>query len=160
VLGTLSNNKRKWIGEVWLSPARLALDCGAPDCPMCTGQCSVLRLARDELTSLGKSWGSHDYNSPDCPVCTGLSGEPAAPAPMVGSAISGRRVAHANGHQAASDCLVCHRTVRCAKGAVAATIGFARKGKISCTVHCPVVHRTVRCAHRQKATIAFQMELQ
>jgi hypothetical protein len=33
----------------------------------------------------------------DYPVCTGLSGEPKAPAPMVGNEISGRRVAHANG---------------------------------------------------------------
>jgi hypothetical protein len=41
---------------------------------------------------------------------------------------------------------------------VAAMVGFARKGRKMCTVHCPVVHRTLRCAHRQKATIAFQME--
>jgi hypothetical protein len=39
---------------------------------------------------------------------TELSGEPAAPAPTVGSAISGRRVASANGHQAALDCPMCH----------------------------------------------------
>jgi hypothetical protein len=53
-----------------------------------------------------------------------------------------------------------HRTVRCAKGVVAATVGFARKGRISCIVPCPVVHRAAPCAHGQKATIAFQMELQ
>jgi hypothetical protein len=28
------------------------------------------------------------------------------------------------------------------------------------TVHCPVGHQTVQCAHGQKATIAYQMELQ
>jgi hypothetical protein len=38
-----------------------------------------------------------------------------------------------------------HQTVRCATGPVAATIGFARKGRKSGTIHCPVVHRTVRC---------------
>jgi hypothetical protein len=37
---------------------------------------------------------------------------------------------------------VCHRTVRCAKGVVAATVGFAIKGRKSCTVHCPVRPRT------------------
>jgi hypothetical protein len=40
---------------------------------------------------------------------TKLSGELAAPAPTVGSAISGRHVACANGHQAAPDCPVCQR---------------------------------------------------
>jgi hypothetical protein len=50
------------------------------------------------------------------------------------------------------------QTVRCATGAVAATVGFAKKERKSHIVHCPVVHQTVRCAHGQKATIAFQME--
>jgi hypothetical protein len=98
--------------------------------------------ACDELAALGKSWGSHDYNSLDCLVCTGLSGEPAAPVPTVGSAISERRVARANGHKAAPNCPVCHRTVRCAKGVMAAMVGFARKGRRSHTVHCPVRPRT------------------
>jgi hypothetical protein len=84
---------------------------------------------------------------------TGLSDELAAPAPTVSSAISGRRVASANGHQAAPNCPVCHRTIRCAKGAVATTVGFARKGRRSHLF-------TVWCAHRQKATIAYQMKLQ
>jgi hypothetical protein len=39
-----------------------------------------------------------------------------------------------------------HRTVRCSTGPVAATAGFARKGRKSGTIHCLVVHRTVRCA--------------
>jgi hypothetical protein len=112
-----------------------------------------------ELAALEKSWRRHDYNSPDYPVCTGLSGVAAAPTPTVGRAINGQHVDLTNGHQVAPDCLVCHRTVRCATGAMATTIGFARKGKKSHTVHYPVVHQTVRCAHRQKATMAFQMEL-
>jgi hypothetical protein len=78
---------------------------------------------------------------------TRLSGEPVAPAPTVGSAISGRRTRP-------------HRTVQCAKGVVAATVSFARKGRRLRIVHCLVVHRTVRCVHEQKATIAFQMGLQ
>jgi hypothetical protein len=36
-------------------------------------------------------------------VCTRLSGEPAAPAPTIGSTISERCVARANGHQDAPD---------------------------------------------------------
>jgi hypothetical protein len=71
-------------------------------------------------------------------MCTGLSGEPTAPTPMVDNAISARCVARANSHPATPDCLVCHRTVQCAKGIVAATVDFARKGRRSCTVHCPV----------------------
>jgi hypothetical protein len=56
-----------------------------------------------------------------------------------------------------------HRTVMCAtrlsgvpRGSMAATVGFTRKGRKSCTIHCLVMHRTVRCAHGQKATMAFQ----
>jgi hypothetical protein len=80
---------------------------GAPDCQLCTGQCPVLRLARSTNSLLlGKVGGSRGYNSPDYPVCTGLSGESAAPAPTIGSAISRRLVSHANGHQVAPDCLV------------------------------------------------------
>jgi hypothetical protein len=44
---------------------------------------------------------------------TGLSDEPAAPAPTVGRAISVRRVARANGHQAALNCPVCQRARGC-----------------------------------------------
>jgi hypothetical protein len=60
---------------------------------------------------------------------TGLSGEPAAPAPTVGSAISGQHVARANIQQAAPDYSLCHWTVRCAKGVVATKVGFTRKGR-------------------------------
>jgi hypothetical protein len=93
-------------------------------------------------TALGKNSTHHDYNSLDCLVCTGLSGEPAAPTLTVGSAINDRCVDFANGHQAAPDCLVCHRTVRCATSVVAAMVGFARKGRKSRFVPCPVGHRT------------------
>jgi hypothetical protein len=103
--------------------------------------------ALDKLDALRKSWRSNDYNSLDCPV--------SQPRPRQRSTV-----------QSAGDAWPVptvtrpHRTVWCTKGVVAATIGFARKGRRSCTIHCLVVHRTIRCAHGQKATIAFQMELQ
>jgi hypothetical protein len=85
--------------------------------------------------------------------CTRLSGEPTAPAPTVGTAINGRRVARANGHKAAPD------NVRCAKGTVLnGRLRQGRKEIVHCS--CPVVHRTVWCANRQKARIAYQMEIQ
>jgi hypothetical protein len=51
--------------------------------------------------------GSARLVSSHSPVCFGLSGEPMAPAPTVGSAISGRRVAWANSNLVAPDCPVC-----------------------------------------------------
>jgi hypothetical protein len=50
-------------------------------------------------------------------------------------AINDWRVARANGLQAAPDCLVCHRTVRCANRTTAATVDFAKQGKKSHLVH-------------------------
>jgi hypothetical protein len=89
-----------------------------------------------------------------------FSKENVVPTPTVGSAISRRRVDFANGRKVTPDCLVCHRTVRYATSVVAATVSFARKGRKSRTVQCSVLHRIVWCAHGQKATMAFQMELQ
>jgi hypothetical protein len=91
--------------------------------------------------------------APDCPVCTGLSGEPTMPVPMVGSAINGRRVARANDHQAAPDYPVC-QVDRGFNG----RLRQRRKEIVHCS--CPVVHHIVRCANRQKARIAYQMEIQ
>jgi hypothetical protein len=60
-----------------------------------------------------------------------------------------------------------HQIVRCATRLSGvpwdqrlATVGFAKQGRESRTIHYLVVHRTVRCAHGQKATKAYQMELQ
>jgi hypothetical protein len=68
----------------------------------------------DELVALGKRRKRHGYNSPDCLVVhrtvwwyTGLSGESEPPEPTVGSEISGRRVARANGRLGTPNCLVC-----------------------------------------------------
>jgi hypothetical protein len=78
--------------------------------------------------------------------CTGLSGEPTAASAMVGRAISGRRVARANGRLGAPD------SVRCANQPEVATVGCARNGRKSRTGHeqwlsggapdCPVRHPT------------------
>jgi hypothetical protein len=57
-------------------------------------------------------------------VCTGLSGEPAALAPMVGSAINAQL---ANDVWPELTVTRSHWTIRCAKGAMAAMVGFARK---------------------------------
>jgi hypothetical protein len=104
---------------------------GAPDCSVChgAGGCNDrLCQKRKKIRHYSLSGGA-----PDCPVW-----QPRAQ-PTVDRAISGRHVDFANGHEG-------HRTVRCATGLVAATVGFARKGRKSGTIHCPVVHRTVRCA--------------
>jgi hypothetical protein len=136
----------KLVGEVWLSPARLAPAWGAPDCP-------VLRLAPPANRPLsGKTqrvtaiihrtvWFARDcLVSQSCPHQWSAA---QSAGDMWTSSMVGRS----------------HRTVWCATSVVAATVCFARKGRKSRTVQCPVVHRTVWCAHGQKATMAFQMEL-
>jgi hypothetical protein len=86
-------------------------------------------------------------------MCTGLSG--------VAVALMPRSTAQSVGDVWTSPIVTrLHWTFRCAKGVMAAMVGFAKKGRKSRNVHCLVVHRTVQCAHGQKATIAFQMELQ
>jgi hypothetical protein len=151
VLGTLSNQKKSdWRSLVTSSQTCTSL--------RCTGLSGVHRTlhrtmsgaqagARGELAALGKSWRSRDYNSLDCPVWQ--------PRPLQRSAT------RSLGDTWTSPMVTrLHRTLRCATGAMDAMVGFARNGRKLRIVQCPVVHRTVRCAHRQKATMAFQMELQ
>jgi hypothetical protein len=89
--------------------------------------------------------------APDCPVSQRrlLS--------TVGSGISGRRVAHANGRLVTPDCLVCtgQCLVRQQDRRSNGRLRLIRKeiGHRTATVH-------VRCATRQKARIAFQLDLQ
>jgi hypothetical protein len=85
----------------------------------CTGQCPVCQAGSSELAALGNKLPAYGYNSPDCPVCTGLSGEP-----TVGRLIRARRVAEPTVRRG-------HRTVRCANGSKAPTVGFAKEGKKS-----------------------------
>jgi hypothetical protein len=72
----------------------------------CTGQCPVLRLAwRRTCCSREKAMAPRLK-------FTGLSGEPKPPALTVGSKISGRRVARANGWLVTPDCPVRQRDRR------------------------------------------------
>jgi hypothetical protein len=75
-------------------------------------------------------------------------------------AINGRCVARANSHQAAPDCPVCTRHCPVCQGNRGCNGRLHQTRKEITQYSCPVVHRTVRCAHRQKAIIAYQMELQ
>jgi hypothetical protein len=93
----------------------------------------------------------------DCPVSQRCS------RPMIGCAISGRRVACTNGRLVTPDCPVCTDSVRCANGTEGPTVDYARKEGDQAPdryCSCPVVHRTVWCATRQKVRIAFQFDLQ
>jgi hypothetical protein len=90
---------------------------------------------------------------------TGLSGEPSAPAPTVGSAISGRHMGRANGHQAAPDYPVCTGQCPLRQGGQRLNGRLCQKRKEIKHCLCPVVHRTVWCANRQKARISYQTEI-
>jgi hypothetical protein len=69
-----------------------------------------------------------------------------------------------------SSCPVVHRTVRWCTGLSGAPTGPEAQRSAApdmegdrapdCYSSCPVVHRTVRCSTRQKARIAFQVDLQ
>jgi hypothetical protein len=159
VLGTLSNQKRL----DWRSLATPSQTCTSLRCTGLSGVHWTVSGAQagmpSKLAALGKNSARCGYNSPDCSVCTRLSGEPAAPMPTIGHAISGRHVDFTNGRKVTPDCPVCHQNIQCATRVLAAMVSFARKGRKSRTIHCLVVDRTVRCTHRQKATMAFQMEL-
>jgi hypothetical protein len=113
------------------------------------------RLARRQLGALRKRERRRDYNSPDCPVvhrtvrwCTGLSGESTAPAangrPRDQRATCGRT----NDRLGTPDFPV--------RQPIPRTNGRAP----DCYSGCPVVHRTIRCTTRQKARIAYQIDVQ
>jgi hypothetical protein len=105
--------KWKWIGEglAEFSQTNTSLWCtglsgGAPDSVRCPG------WPTDELVALGKSEGAAAKNhrtvrcAPDCPVSQ------QRPRPTVVSAISGQRVARANGRLVTPDCPVRQREPR------------------------------------------------
>jgi hypothetical protein len=110
--------------------------CSAKDCSVwvhrtvrwCTGQCPVCQAGVYQLAALGKQLTAYGYKSPDCPVSQQSAG------PTVGRIIRARRVARANGQKG-------HRTVRCANGSKAPTVGFAKEGKKSAP-DCPVRQAT------------------
>jgi hypothetical protein len=120
---------------------------------MCTGQCPVPKLAPRRTGRPRENSARHDYNSPDCWCASDcLVSQPRPRQHSVSQLVGDTWTSPMVGRY--------HRTVRCAMRVVAVTVGFARKGRKSLTVHYLMVHRTVRCSHRQKATMTFQMELQ
>jgi hypothetical protein len=134
---------------------------GAPDCPVCTGQCPV-HQAHSTRTGHSREIGRRRTAkihrtvrcAPDCPVSQRSAG------PTVDRAICA-------GHVAKPTVGRCHRTVRCApdmSGAPTApdlpTVGNGQKRPLWKQIgHRTVsgVHRTVRCPRRQKARIAFRI---
>jgi hypothetical protein len=165
VLCLSAGNRKNPIRIVLARAAKNLLSLGAPDCPVCTGQCPVRQAGLSKVAALGTSTAVYDYNSPDCPVCIGLSGGPftgelvilgnssatygynspdcpvsqRSAGPTVGRAICAGHVAEPTARRR-------HRTVRCApdmSGAPTAprmpTVDCAVYGKKSGTGH-------VRCA--------------
>jgi hypothetical protein len=135
------------------------LRAGAPDCPVCTGQCPPDQHgANQRLSGFSSATSAKIHRTvrcaPDCPVSQRSA------RPTVGRAIGARHVAEPTVGRK-------HRTVRCAPDMSGApTVRRSdsdSNGRMRCLRkqigHRTVsgVHRTVRCARRQKARIAFQM---
>jgi hypothetical protein len=114
------------------------LRAGAPDCPVCTGQCPVRQTSAGQTSRSRVFSGDFGYNSPDCPVCTGLSGEP-----TVGKANGRphdlrRTRGLANGREGAPDCPVCTGLSGAPDLQRSATVDCAVFGNKSGTGQCPV----------------------
>jgi hypothetical protein len=115
------------------------------------------RLDSGEKVALGKNWRRTAIIHRTVRWCTGLSSEPTVTSATVGRAIRGRCVARSNGRQGSPD------SVRCANcPELQRPSAPEKEGDRNRTVYsdCPVAHRTVRCATRQKARIAFLVDLQ
>jgi hypothetical protein len=100
----------------------------------CTGLSGAQAGVPGELAALRKNSARHNYNAPNYPVSQPCPCQQSA-ARSAGDTWTSPTVGRS------------HRTVQCATRAVAATVGFTRKGRKLHTIHCPVVHRTVWCAH-------------
>jgi hypothetical protein len=100
---------------------------GAPDSVWCA------RLASGELATLRNVWRRTAIIHRTVRWCTGLSGEPTASSAMVGRAIRGRCVAHANGRQGAPDCPV-RQLPRCCNGHLRQIRKEIRTGHATVTV--------------------------
>jgi hypothetical protein len=139
-----AGNRKRTIGNVLARAAKTLLGReGAPDCPVCTGQCPVRQAGSCELAALGISSAAYGYNSPDCPVSQRLAG------PTVGCAICARHVAEptvGREHRTMSGAPTAPRRQRSATPQKERNLHRTVSG----------VHRTVRCARRQKARFAFQ----
>jgi hypothetical protein len=127
----------------------------APDCPVCTRQCPVMRLAPPVNSGhpRQKLWAPQ-LKFP------GLSGVHRT-VRCASHTPSQRSIARSAGatwlsQQSTGDTGL----LGVPRGLWLATVGFAKEGSKSSTIQCPVVRLTVWCAHGQKATKAYQMELQ
>jgi hypothetical protein len=128
------SNWRK-VGKGQPTPARAwhtGLSGGAPDSVWCP------RLSRRQLGALGKRERRCGYNSPDCPVVQLRQRS------TVGRAINARHVV------APTD----------PEDQRSAAPRMERNRAPDCYSGCPVVHWTVRCTTRQKARIAYQIDVQ
>jgi hypothetical protein len=93
------------IGEAtWLKIT--GLSGGAPDCPVSLQRPRPSTSATNSSLS-GNGESTTTKNHRTVRWCTGLSGESEPPEATVASAMSGRRVAHANGRLGTLDCSVC-----------------------------------------------------
>jgi hypothetical protein len=126
----------------WPCSAKVSSVWGHRTVRWCTGQCPVRQTGSGKLAALEKKLTAYDYNSPDCPVYTGLSSEPTVGRAIHAEHVAeptvrwGHRTVRcapdcvrcANGSKAANgrlrqirkeirtgQCLVVHRTVRCAR---------------------------------------------
>jgi hypothetical protein len=93
-------------GAMWVKIA--GLSGGAPDCPVSLQRPRPSPSATNSSLS-GKGESTTAKNHRTVRWCTGLSGESEPPEPMVASAISGRRMARANGRLGTPNCPVCTR---------------------------------------------------
>ena len=135
----------------------------SPDCPVYTGQCSVLQEdAALELGSLGNSQPLLRYNSPDmsgvhrtvrCDIEATATSRQRSPA----TAINARQYAQTSGtpilaHRTLySTCPVRHRTSRRAQKSELQRSEPNGFGDVAGAPDMSGVHRTVRCTIRQSA---------
>jgi hypothetical protein len=110
-------------GATWLKIT--GLSGGAPDCSVSLQRpCPSTSATNSSLSRKGESTAAKNHRT--IRWCTGLSGESEPPEPTVGSAMSGRRVACANGRLGTPDCPVGTGQCPCANGTTRPTVGCAR----------------------------------
>jgi hypothetical protein len=136
------------------SPARP----GTPDCPMVHRTVSSAPgWSPMKRTLSGKVWRRTTIIHRTVLWCTGLSGEPTVTSATVGRAIHGRRVARANDRKRAPDCPVCTGQCPMRQLAWCCNGRLCQKRKEIGTRKATVA---VRCTTRQKASLAFHVDLQ
>jgi hypothetical protein len=152
-------------GQRWSSRSRESMELygyNSPDCPV--EHRTVRWVIRDELAALGKRKRRRGYNSPDCPVvhrtvrwANGRQRQRSA-AQSAGDTWTAPTVSWCTGLSGV------HRKVSSAptgpeeQRSDAPDMEGDRVPDMNSG--CPVVHRTILCTTRQKARMAFQIDLQ